>query len=150
MAPTRQTRGAGGIMTILKSVAAAALVLVVAAAPEALAKNNKAKKQKLCDDDRRAADAYKRFDKNRDGVVARSEFPGDDAEFARLDRNRDGVLTTSSAGPPAPEDLFMNLADKNRYAIPESELHERRRYYQYDRNNDGVVTRSERREHHTS
>jgi hypothetical protein len=37
----------------------------------------------------------KRFDRDGDGRVARTECPANDADFARLDRNQDGALTES-------------------------------------------------------
>jgi alkyl hydroperoxide reductase subunit AhpC len=37
----------------------------------------------------------KRFDRDGDGKVARSEFPGEEADFTRLDRNHDKVLTAA-------------------------------------------------------
>ncbi len=37
----------------------------------------------------------KRFDRDGDGRIARSEFPGSDADFARLDRNRDKSLAAA-------------------------------------------------------
>ena len=33
------------------------------------------------------------FDRDRDGRIARAEFPGNDADFSRLDRNHDKALT---------------------------------------------------------
>ncbi len=37
----------------------------------------------------------KRYNKDGDDRIARSEFPGDDADFARLDRNHDRALTAA-------------------------------------------------------
>ena len=37
------------------------------------------------------------FDRNKDGVVSREEFPGPDEYFNRLDVNRDGVITKEEA-----------------------------------------------------
>ena len=37
----------------------------------------------------------KRFDRDGDGKIARSEFPGSDADFARLDRDHDRALTAA-------------------------------------------------------
>ena len=36
-----------------------------------------------------------RLDKDGDGRIAASEFPGADADFARLDRDHDGALTAA-------------------------------------------------------
>ena len=43
-----------------------------------------------------------RFDKNRDGQVAREEFDGPADHFSRLDQDGDGTITESEAptGPP--------------------------------------------------
>jgi hypothetical protein len=59
----------------------------------------------------------KRFDSDKDGKVTRSEFPGDDADFARLDRNHDKALTaadfdfSASALASSPGALVFMLAD---------------------------------------
>jgi thiol-disulfide isomerase/thioredoxin len=37
----------------------------------------------------------KRYDRDGNGQVARTEFPGDDSDFARLDRNRDKSLSAA-------------------------------------------------------
>ena len=43
-----------------------------------------------------------RYDADRDGQVARREFPGSDADFARLDGDRDGALTAADFDFSAP------------------------------------------------
>jgi hypothetical protein len=69
-----------------------------------------------------------RFDRDRDGQITRSEFPGSDADFARLDRDRDGVLTaddfdwSAHALTPSPGMML---------------------YFRADRDGDGKVTREE-------
>lgn len=44
---------------------------------------------------------FKRFDRNGDGRVERSEFTGREERFKQLDRNGDGVVTTEDFTPPA-------------------------------------------------
>jgi hypothetical protein len=69
-----------------------------------------------------------RLDRDGDGQIGRSEFPGSDADFARLDRDRDGVLTSDdfdwSAHALTPSPGMML-------------------YYRADRDGDGQVTRAE-------
>ena len=73
------------------------------------------------------AASRKRFDRDGDGKVTRSEFPGDEADFARLDRDRDKALTAAdfdfsgSALTPTPGAMvFMRAdADGNGKVTPE-------------------------------
>jgi Ca2+-binding EF-hand superfamily protein len=73
-----------------------------------------------------SADAFRWLDRNRDGVLSRVEVVGDEAQqtrtidqFASLDENRDNRIT----------------ADEWQWS--------RRSFYDYDRNQDGVITRDE-------
>ncbi len=47
---------------------------------------------------------FRRFDKNQDGKVSKSEFDGPQDHFSRLDRNQDGYISSDEAptGPPPP------------------------------------------------
>jgi thiol-disulfide isomerase/thioredoxin len=58
----------------------------------------------------------KRFDRDGDKRIARTEFPGSDADFARLDRNHDHSLTsadfdfsTNALAPSMGANVFMRL-----------------------------------------
>jgi Ca2+-binding EF-hand superfamily protein len=73
-----------------------------------------------------SADAFRWLDRNRDGVLSRAEVVGDEAQqtrtvdqFASLDENRDNRIT------------------------PDEWQWSRRSFYDYDRNQDGVITRDE-------
>ena len=61
----------------------------------------------------------KSYDRDGDGKVARTEFPGNDADFARLDRNRDKSLTSAdfdfsaSALAPSPGALVFSRLDRD-------------------------------------
>ncbi len=70
-----------------------------------------------------------RYDKNADGTIARSEFPGGDADFARLDRDRDMSLTpadfdfdASSLAPSPGAMLFSRLDADGSGKITREEL----------------------------
>jgi len=73
-----------------------------------------------------SADAFRWLDRNHDGVLSRAEVVGDDGQqvrtvdqFASLDENRDNRIT------------------------PDEWQWSRRSFYDYDRNQDGIVTRDE-------
>lgn len=68
---------------------------------------------------------FSQFDANGDGVISRSEFPGDAATFNRMDHDRNGVITLAETH------RFIQSGDW------ESELH------RIDRNGDGIIQRSE-------
>ncbi len=59
------------------------------------------------------------LDKNGDGVIARTEFSGPDADFTRLDRDRDGSLTPADfdfktqPSSPSPAALLFSRADQD-------------------------------------
>jgi hypothetical protein len=59
------------------------------------------------------------LDKDRNDVISRTEFTGNDADFARLDRNRDEKLSAedfdfaSRTGGPAPGSLLFSRADRD-------------------------------------
>ncbi|MGC8639495.1 MAG: deiodinase family protein [Isosphaeraceae bacterium] len=61
----------------------------------------------------------KRYDRDKNGSIARGEFPGASAEFARLDRDHDQVLTQAdfdfSTSPPlaAPGLLIFSRLDRD-------------------------------------
>jgi Ca2+-binding EF-hand superfamily protein len=49
--------------------------------------------------DRASAERLARgYDRNGDGIITRSEFPGNATAFSRLDRNGDGVITQADHG----------------------------------------------------
>jgi len=83
------------------------------------------------------------LDRNRDGVVRRNEWPGDDRSFNAHDWNRDGLLSgdeineaeRAEAGRRAAEDL----AARTRQTTAASE----KRFTDLDRNRDGRITRDE-------
>lgn len=60
-----------------------------------------------------------KFDADADGVIARKEFPGKDADFARLDRNGDKVLTSADFDfsehslVPTPGMAFFRMLDRD-------------------------------------
>ena len=98
------------------------------------------------DDDR--DDAFADLDMNRNGRVERSEWHGSRDAFEWMDRNNDGTLSRAEVvGDEAAAtrtDLFASL-DANRNGVVErSEWHwSRVSFNGRDRNNDGVLSRSE-------
>jgi thiol-disulfide isomerase/thioredoxin len=63
--------------------------------------------------------ARERFDRDKNGQIARAEFPGSDADFARLDRDHDRALTrndfdfSAHALTPSPGSTLMYLFDRD-------------------------------------
>ena len=73
-------------------------------------------------------ETFERMDRNDDNIVSRGEWTGDTATFNRLDRTDDGRVT---------RDEYLNPLSLD---TPEGRLQNK------DRNNDGVLTRSEWRD----
>ena len=71
-----------------------------------------------------------RFDRDRDGKVARGEFPGPEADFRRLDRDGDAHLTEFDIGLVAPGEKASRLSDEYSLAA----------FTTADRNADGKAT----------
>jgi Ca2+-binding EF-hand superfamily protein len=97
------------------------------------------------DDDR--DDTFVNLDMNRNGRIERSEWHGSRDAFEWMDRNNDGTLSRAEVvGEEAATgtDLFASL-DTNRNGVVErSEWHwSRVSFNGRDRNNDGVLSRSE-------
>lgn len=108
-------------MNYRKTIAAAAFALVVAASPAAFGFVRYEPTNPIRTQAERANDQrYHLFDRNRDGVVTRSEWRSGPVAFARHDRNGDGVISA---------------ADR--------QTGKARRFHGLDRNRDGVVTRAE-------
>ena len=96
------------------------------------------------DDDR--DDRFSYLDTNGNGRVERNEWHGSADSFDWLDRNRDGVLTrTEVAGDRArAQDEFTSLDVDGDRQISRDEWHwSRRSFDQRDTNGDGVLTRRE-------
>lgn len=117
-------------MNAKKILSVAALSLFVATAPAALAnhghKEHGKQKTKI---KRNKQQKLERFDTNRDGVVSRSEFPGDANQFDRADLNRDGVITHAEA-----REVLGNRTERRNAGS---------RFKGMDRNADGFLTRDE-------
>ena len=116
---------------------------------------------------------HRGMDRNRDGVITRDEWRGNDVSFSRHDRNRDGRLAGYEVRPGARrrdalswerrrelrrfelererrfelrrgESREFGRLDRNHDGVLERrELRRDPRLYRFDRNRDGVVTRDE-------
>lgn len=106
--------------------------------PKKVKKAKKAKKANDHADHAEHADERARFlglDRNRNGIVSRAEWDGDDRSFAVHDWNRDGVLSGAELDPNArrPE-----TATPRRGNEPDEVL-----FARMDRNNDRRLSRDE-------
>ena len=85
-------------------------------------------------------------DRNRDGVITRDEWRGNDATFQNEDWDGDGVLSGREVQPGAkkPGYLRNGVRDWNRDGeINQQDAAIGRRFNAYDRNDDGRVTAAE-------
>lgn len=89
------------------------------------------------------------YDRNGDGVISRSEFPGSAADFDRLDRNRDGVLSQADRGAAGQEQRqmrFRGMDQNGDGVISRSEWRGNdKSFRKHDRNHDGVLSGDELR-----
>jgi Ca2+-binding EF-hand superfamily protein len=97
------------------------------------------------DDDRE--ETFADLDNDRDGRVERNEWHGSREAFEWMDRNNDGVLSRAEVAgeeAPAERNLFTSL-DVNRNGVIERNEWQWSRvsFNGRDRNNDGVLSRSE-------
>jgi hypothetical protein len=93
-------------------------------------------------------DRFQTLDRNRDGRVARSEWPYGTEEFFRADRNRDGSLSQAEfAGSDFDDDRgdrFEYLDANQNNQIERSEWHASAQAFNWlDRDNNGVISRAE-------
>ncbi len=99
------------------------------------------------------------FDKNKDGIIQKDEYPGDQVKFRKFDRNKDGALSLAETMTMADEEIadirdkmkspnryeFLVLFDvdgdnsvsQDEYDGPSAE------FKRYDKDSDGVVTYDE-------
>ncbi len=66
----------------------------------------------------RAQDALRRYDANKDGLLQREEYPGDDQKFRGADRDRDGTLSAAELRGMAEDeiaDIRKKMRRPNRY-----------------------------------
>jgi len=93
-------------------------------------------------------DAFRQYDRNRDGRITSSEWFYNAEYFRRADRNRDGALTmaefTSTSMDDDRDDRFDNLDVNRNGRVEKSEWHGSLDAFEWlDRNRDSVLTRSE-------
>lgn len=93
---------------------------------------------------------FNQFDTNRDGRIARSEFPGDATQFSLADTNRDGVISRTEAQAIASNRAILEnevrRLDTNRDGVvSRGEWRgEPATFDRLDRNNDGVLSQADR------
>ncbi len=135
-------------MNIRRIGGVVALAIFVAAAPVTMAKDQgkqkgKGKQKQRSDESRRISPddrveldrIFAQFDRNRDGVISRAEWPHELSLFQQLDRNRDNLLSR-------PELIDARNRDRDRYDDRDDDR-ENMRFKGMDTNGDGVITRRE-------
>jgi Ca2+-binding EF-hand superfamily protein len=93
-------------------------------------------------------DAFRQYDRNRDGRITSNEWFYNAEYFRRADRNRDGALTlaefTSTSMDDDRDDRFENLDLNRNGRIEKSEWHGSLDAFEWlDRNRDNVLSRTE-------
>ena len=93
-------------------------------------------------------DAFRQYDRNRDGRITSNEWFYNAEYFRRADRNRDGALTmaefTSTSMDDDRDDRFENLDVNRNGRVEKSEWHGSEDAFQWlDRNRDNVLSRAE-------
>jgi len=92
-------------------------------------------------------EAFTRLEKNKDGVVDRSEWPGNDKSFRRLDADHDGVISREEFIASSARwwnDIFENLDFKGNGVITRPEwLDSDSSFNRLDRDHNGVITKRE-------
>ena len=84
------------------------------------------------------------MDRNRDGVVTRREWRGNDNSFYRLDRNDDGVISGSDRYRGRDDRWRAGYRDRDGYVTPREWRGSRDSFYRSDRNGNGVIEPRER------
>ena len=105
------------------------------------------------DDDRARSRAmntrFRGMDRNRDGVISRSEWRGNDRAFQNQDWNRDGVLSGREVRANARRNRNgrAEAVDRNRNGVIERGewMGSAREFNRLDRNRDGYITSAEAR-----
>ena len=99
------------------------------------------------------------FDKNKDGIIQKAEYPGDQVKFREFDRNKDDALSLEETMAMAEEEIadirkkmkspdryeFLTLFDSdhdNNVSLDEYDG-PMDTFKKYDKNDDGVVTYDE-------
>jgi len=99
------------------------------------------------------------FDKNKDGLIAREEYPGDQGKFRRYDKNKDGSLDASELlamcedeiadirkkmeKPDRYDFLVLFDSDKDNNVTLDEYDGPMDAFKKFDKNGDGVVTYDE-------
>jgi len=87
---------------------------------------------------------FRAMDRNRDGVVTRAEWQGNDQSFRQQDRNGDGILSGDEVRVAQGADLVNVFASADADGNGQVTVQEWRRVFtQLDVNRDGLLTEGE-------
>ena len=90
-----------------------------------------------------AAVGDERLDRNRDGVVQRNEWPGDDRSFNTHDWNRDGLLSGDESHEAERAEAGRRAAEADAARGRQTTEASDKRFADLDRNRDGRISRDE-------
>ena len=93
--------------------------------------------------------AFANYDKNKDGIVPREEFPGSDMQYGYMDKNKDKKVTYDEfkVSPLAKRLLANRRRDmgepRQRVSMQQLALKRLQNLSRFDKNRDGKVTKAE-------
>ena len=116
------------------------LPAAVFAGPDAQGRGQAERRQ---DPQRREQIRFQEMDRNRDGVIARSEWRGSDQSFRVHDWNEDGVLSGNEVRVGGTRERGDDEEDYDQNRRPEFRNWTERGFENLDRNRDGQIARAE-------
>jgi Ca2+-binding EF-hand superfamily protein len=86
---------------------------------------------------------FQGMDRNRDGVITRNEWRGNDTSFRNEDWNGDGVLSGDEVRPGARKPAYVGRDWNHDGVVDQQDALIGQRFNGYDRNGDGRITADE-------
>lgn len=126
----------------MKTTRIATVVLLSCMAAVPLSAGQAMKSQeRWADRAQRRTQRFQGMDVNKDGVITRAEWRGNERAFERHDTNRDGVLSGTEIWPGGVPDETSGTSGTFQPADPTDPLAQS--FLRTDRNHDGIISRNE-------